>query len=174
MSVCCSLITAASVGRSGRNFARSSGGPIKRTWVVGFSKFPRGGGSTFQLEVAMVKLVELMCFLCHRKDNNDAYIYVAGCIQQLRIILKLLQFVCVMYSEARHKKTWHDSRKLHHFPEVGISLRSTRRLHHFPKVLITSALVFALLFAVETFFVFLCPAVTTNNCVRYIYDLIVN
>ena len=73
--VCCPLTT--------------TDGPVKQTWVGRIFETPRGWGSTFQSEVTTVKL---MCFLCHRKYNNDAYKFVAGCTRQFFIYL--LQFVC--------------------------------------------------------------------------------
>ena len=120
----------------------------------GFRNSP-GVGSQFQSEVSTVKLVELMFFPCHRKYNDDTYTCVAGCMQHFNnfkvIAVCLYPVLCIV--KRGTKITWRDSKKLYHFPEVGILLRSMRRLHHFPKVLTTSALVFAPLFAVETFFV---------------------
>ena len=52
---------------------------------------PLGLGSKFKKAVAEVATVELFCFLCHRKANNYAYTFVAGCMQQFLILFKLLQ-----------------------------------------------------------------------------------
>ena len=38
-----------------------------------------------------VSIVELFCFLCHRKDSNHAYAFSAGRMQHC--FFKLLQFV---------------------------------------------------------------------------------
>ena len=50
-----------------------------------------GLGSKFKKAVAEVATVELFCFLCHRKANNYACTFVAGCMQQFLIVFKLLQ-----------------------------------------------------------------------------------
>ena len=38
-------------------------------------------GHNFIKAAAEVATVELFTFLCHRKNNNDAYTFAAGCIQ---------------------------------------------------------------------------------------------
>ena len=48
------------------------------------------GGKNVKEPVAEVAMVEFLLFLCNRKDNNDAYIYVTGCIQQFLILFQLM------------------------------------------------------------------------------------
>ena len=40
------------------------------------------GGQHFKKAVAEVAMTELICVLCHCKDNNYAYIFVTACIIQ--------------------------------------------------------------------------------------------
>ena len=47
-----------------------------------------------QKTVAEVATVELFYLLYHRKDNNYAYTFAGGCMQQCSILFKLLEFVC--------------------------------------------------------------------------------
>ena len=56
---------------------------------------PGGGGG--HKAVAEVATMELFCFLCHRKDNNYAYTFAAGCMQKCLILFKLFEFVCTPY-----------------------------------------------------------------------------
>ena len=55
---------------------------------------PEGGGQNFKKAVVEVAMMELICFLNHHKDNDDAYTFVTGCRQQCFSFFKLLQFVC--------------------------------------------------------------------------------
>ena len=41
-----------------------------------------GGGQHFKKAVTDVVTVELICFLCCYKDNDDAYTSVNGCMQK--------------------------------------------------------------------------------------------
>ena len=41
--------------------------------------------------------MEVLCFLCHRKDTNYAYTFAAGCMQTFLILFKLLEFVIEVF-----------------------------------------------------------------------------
>ena len=56
---------------------------------------PGGRGKNLKNAIVEVTTVKLLCFLCHRKDNNYAYTFAAGCIQNFLILFELLEFVCI-------------------------------------------------------------------------------
>ena len=66
-------------------------GPLLTDMGVGYGSRIRG--SDFKKPVAEVAAVELFCFQCFCKENNYAYTFVAGCIQQFFTFLKLFQFI---------------------------------------------------------------------------------
>ena len=43
----------------------------------------RGVGKNFKKAITEISGLELFCFICHRKDNNYAYTFAAGCVHCL-------------------------------------------------------------------------------------------
>ena len=57
---------------------------LKDIGGVGFGTFP-------------VANVELLCCLCHRKYNNHAYTYIAGCMQKYLNTFQIIRICYALY-----------------------------------------------------------------------------